>query len=99
MQYLECKFCEFTTAAAQKNEPYCVQSILQSPLPRLTTHKILHKLQLVYSTSLNSTGVVEDKTIVICEHEFVLDAVEITLRAGFSRSAVANGDKYAQPPS
>jgi len=75
-----------------------VQSILQSPLPRLTTHKILHKLQLVYTASLNSAGVVEDITDVICKDEFVLDAVKTTLQAGSSRSAVANGDKHAQPP-
>jgi hypothetical protein len=58
----------------------------------------LHELQLVYTASLKPARVVEDITFVICEDEFVLDAVKTTLQVESSRSDVANGNKHAQPP-
>ena len=85
-------------AGTQRYEPYRVQSILQSFLPRLATDKILHKLQLVFASSLESTGVVENITGVICEDEFVLDVVLATLQVGFLQSAVTDKNKPVQPP-
>ena len=48
----------------KKNKPYRMQSILQSPLPRLTIDKILHDLQFIFTASLHSAGVVENITVM-----------------------------------
>ena len=63
----------------KKNKPYRVQSILQSPLPRLTIDKILHDLQFIFTASLHSAGVVENITVMTRENEFVLDFMLATL--------------------
>ena len=54
--------------------------------------KILNDLQLVCTTSLKSTGVVENITIVAGEDEFILDVMHPTLQAGSSQSAIINRD-------
>jgi hypothetical protein len=74
----------------KRNKPYRVQSLRQSPLLRPTTDKILHNLQLCLITSLESSGVVENVTIVLGKGDFVLDVVQATLRVGSSRSAIAD---------
>jgi hypothetical protein len=71
--------------------------MLQSLLPRLTTDKILHHLQLIFTTGLKSARVMENITAVVCEYELVLDVVLATLQAGSSRSAVTRKNKHPQP--
>jgi len=94
-QYLKRKPCDVVITGTEANEPYRVQSLHQFPLLRPTTNKILHDLQLLFTSSLESSGVVENITIMLCEGNFVLDVVHATLRAGSSGSAIANKDKAA----
>jgi hypothetical protein len=54
----------------------------------------LHDLQFIFTTTLKSTGVVEDVTGVARENEFVLDVVLATLYARCSRSIVPNMGYY-----
>ena len=81
MQYLKSKSCEFAAVDARRKKhiPYRVQSILQSPLLRLATDKFLNDLQLVLSAGLESAGVVEYITVVVCENDFVVDVMHATL--------------------
>ena len=81
----------------KRNKPYRVQPILQSYLPRLATDKILHNLQLSSISSLESAGVVENITGVVCEDEFVLDVVLATLQVESSQSIVTDNNKPVQP--
>ena len=97
MQYLKRNPCELTTVDTQKNKPYCMQSIFQPPLLRLATYKILHNPQLFLTARLESAGVVENITFMICEDEFVLDVVFTTLQVGSSLLAIINKNKHAQP--
>ncbi len=62
------------------NKPYRVQPIFQSLLARLLPDEFLHDLQLIFTTRLKSTGVVENITIVSFENEFVIDMMEATLQ-------------------
>jgi hypothetical protein len=39
----------------------------------------LHDLQLVFTSGLESPGVVKNITVMICEDQFVLDIMEATL--------------------
>ena len=94
-QYLKNKACKVVITGTETNKPYCVQSLRQFPLLRPTTDKILQNLQRRVTPSFNSLGVVENKTIVLCEGNFVLDLVQATLRVGSSRSAIADKDKPA----
>jgi hypothetical protein len=55
----------------------------------------LHDLQLLFTSSLESSGVVENITTVLCKGDFVLDVVQAALRVGSSRSAIADEDKPA----
>jgi len=57
----------------------------------------LHRIQLVFTAGLKSTGVVENIAIVVCEDEFVVDVVLATLQEGFSGPAIANNNKPAKP--
>jgi len=41
--------------------------------------KLLHNLQLIFTTSFESTRVMEDITIVLCEDEFILDVMQAML--------------------
>jgi hypothetical protein len=98
MQYLSSNPCEFVTVDTKRNKPYSMQSILQSVLPRLTTDKILHGLQLFFTTGLESARVMKNITAVICEDQLVLDIVLAALQAGTSGSAIIQKNKRAQPP-
>jgi hypothetical protein len=91
MQYLEIKPREVVITGTEADEPYRVQSLLQFPLLRPTTNKVLHDLQLPFTPGLKSSGVVENITIVLCKGNFVLDVMQATLRAGSSGSAIADG--------
>jgi hypothetical protein len=71
------------------SQPYRVQSILQSPLLRLTTDKISHNFHLFFTTILKSGGVMENITFVCFEDNFVLDAklvVELDARSSHQPS-------------
>jgi hypothetical protein len=59
--------------------------------------KLLYNLQLVFSPSLKSTGVVENITVMLAEYEFVLNVMRAALRAGSSGSAINDKIKPAQP--
>jgi len=59
------------------------------------TNKVLHDLQLRSIPSRESSRVVENMTIVLCEGNFVLDVVQATLRVGSPGSAIADKDKPA----
>ena len=61
-----------------------MQSIFQSFPLRLAFDKLLHRIQLVFTAGLKSTGVVENIAIVVCEDEFIVDVVLATLQEGFS---------------
>jgi hypothetical protein len=61
-----------------------MQSIYQSFLLRLAFDKFPYSLQLIFTASLKSTGVVENIAIVVRKDEFVVNVVLATLRAGFS---------------
>jgi hypothetical protein len=80
-QYLKRKRTpyEITIADIERCKPYSVQSIVQSPLLRLTTDKLLDNLQLVFIACLESTGIVENITGLICESQFVVDLMLSTL--------------------
>ena len=97
IQYLKTMPCEFASIGTQRNKPYRVQSILQSFLPRLATDKLLHNLQLGFTSSLESTRVMENIAGVICEDEFVLDVVLATLQVGSFQSAVTDKNKPVRP--
>ena len=66
-----------------------MQPIPQLLLPRLASDKFLDNLQLVFTTCLESPGVVENVSIVVREDEFILYVVMTTLSTGYSRSAAA----------
>jgi hypothetical protein len=55
----------------------------------------LHDVQLSFIPGLESSGVVENITTVVCEGDFILDVVQTTLQVGSSRSAIADEDKPA----
>jgi|SRR6266850_1480106 len=78
-QYLKGRPRKFETIDAENYRPYCVQSIVQFPLPRLTTDKILHNLQLSFLSGLKTTGVVENISAMTREREFELDVMLPTL--------------------
>jgi len=65
-----------------KNQPYCMQPILQLPLPRLASDKFLDSLQLVLTARLKPTGVVENISGMVGEDEFILNIVTATLSTG-----------------
>jgi hypothetical protein len=94
-QYLNSKPCEDAITDTETNKPYRVQSLRQSPLLRPTTDKVLHNLYLLRIPSLESPGVVENITTMLCEGNFVLDVVQTTLRVESSQSAIADKDKPA----
>jgi hypothetical protein len=96
-QYLKSKPCEVVITGTETNKPYRVQSLQQLPLLRPTTNKVLHDLQLLFVSSFEPSGVVENITFVLCEGDFILDVVQATLRVGASRSrsAIADKDKPA----
>ena len=70
--------------SALKYQPYCMQPIAQSLLPRLANHKFLDCLQLVCTACLKSARVVENVSTVVCEGEFILDVMKATLSIGSS---------------
>ena len=76
-QYLKIKPCEvtITTRSTERNKPYRVQPVHQFHLLRPTTDKVLHDLQLLFVPSLESSGVVENITVMICEGQFVIDVM------------------------
>ncbi len=78
------------------NKPDCMQSILQSLLPRLTTDEILDDLHLVLTATLKSAGIVENITLMCRENEFVLDAMHAALQLKLW-SAVSNKTKVVEP--
>jgi hypothetical protein len=45
----------------------------------------LHDLQLFFTAGLESTGVMENISLMIREDDFVLDVVQATLQEGTSR--------------
>jgi len=94
-QYLKRKPCELAITGTETNKPYRVQSFHQFRLLRPTTNKVLHNLQLFFTSSLESSGVVENITMMLCEGNFVLDVVQTTLRVWSSRSVIADKDKAA----
>jgi|HubBroStandDraft_3_1064219.scaffolds.fasta_scaffold1020416_1 hypothetical protein len=53
--------------------------VLQIPLSRLLSNKFLHDPQFLVTTGLESTGIVKNITVIVGEHEFILDAVLATL--------------------
>jgi hypothetical protein len=98
MQYLQGKPGEISTVYyTQRDTPYYMQSILQSLLLRLTAGKFLHDLQLVFTASFKSAGVVENITAMICKDELIVDSVLATLQTRSPQSAVINKSKCPQP--
>jgi hypothetical protein len=61
-----------------------MQPIPQSLLSRLASDKSLDSLQLVFTASLKSAGVMENISFVIREDEFILNVVMATLSTGSS---------------
>jgi hypothetical protein len=61
------------------SEPYRVQSIVQTPLLRLTTDEILYNLKFFLISRLKSAGVVENITAMFGEGIFVLYVMLATL--------------------
>ena len=76
-----------------------MQPIFQSLLARPSSDEFSHDLQLIFTTSLKPTGVVENITIVSFKNEFVIDIMVATLQSQLSvTSAVADSPtRYAQP--
>jgi hypothetical protein len=79
MQYLKSKYRESAKVITQGNKPNRVQSILWPSLSRPTTDKILHYVEFPFFSSLKTTRVVENITVVIRKDEFVLDVMLTTL--------------------
>ena len=52
-----------------------MQSIYQSFLLRLALDKFTYNLQLIFTTSLKSTGVVKNIAIVVRKDDFVVNVV------------------------
>jgi hypothetical protein len=98
-QYLKRNPCEHTIAdtTGKRYKPYRVQSLLQTPLLRLSTDKLLHGLQLAFAASLEATRVMENITFMAWKDYFVLDVMLATLHTGSSRSVVTDKNKPAQP--
>jgi hypothetical protein len=63
------------TANPTANKPYRVQSILEEFFPWLIADKILHNLQLISTTALKPSGIVEDIALMIREYDFVCDVM------------------------
>jgi hypothetical protein len=63
----------------------------------LAFDKFLYGLQLVFTACLESAGVVENVAFMVREDEFVVDIVLSTLQAGFSLSAIADGNRPVKP--
>jgi len=61
-----------------------MQPILQSPLSRPVSDKLLDSLQLVLAAGLKSTGVMENISFMVREDEFMLNIVMATLSTGSS---------------
>ena len=59
----------------------------------------MHELQLIFTTSLEAAGIVENVTIMSFENELVIYVMEPTLQpqSSWSRSAVANKNMSVQP--
>ena len=85
------------TVDTVKNEPYCMQPILQSLLPRLASDKFLDSLQLIFTARLKSAGVVEHVSTVVHEDEFILNVVMATLSVGSLLVAVSGKDMAIEP--
>ena len=73
-----------TVLSTLKYEPYCMQPIPQSLLPRLANHKFFDSLQLICTACLESTRVVENVSIVVRKDEFIVNVVKATLSTGLS---------------
>jgi hypothetical protein len=80
-------------AQTERNKPYGVQSILQSALLRPTSDKALHGLQLVCTATLESTGVVENITIMLWEHNLMLDVMFATLHKPDPEISTTDGEE------
>jgi hypothetical protein len=65
-----------------------MQCIVQPPLPRLTTDKLLNNLELVVIARFESTGVVENMSFIIREDDFVLDVMHASLHKQGHHSAI-----------
>ena len=59
--------------------PYCMYSVSQLPFLRPHSNEILHDLQFLVATSLESAGVVKHVAVMIGEHKLILDVVLATL--------------------
>jgi len=59
-----------------------MQSRLQYPFSRPVSNEILHDLQFLLATALKPAGIVKNVTVMIGEHEFILDGVLATLAQG-----------------
>ena len=70
------------TVDARKNKPDRVQSITQLFLLRFAFDEFLYCLQFVFTARLKSPGVVENKAMIVCEGEFVIDVVFAALHRG-----------------
>jgi hypothetical protein len=77
-----------------------MQSILQSLLPRLTENKFANNRQLVFTSILETAGVMENVTVMVGGDEFVVDVMQAKLHEGNSPSAITgtSKNKPAQPP-
>jgi len=71
--------CEFAIVDTRRTKPYRVQSFHQSARLRFATDKILNNLELFFTASFESAGVVEKITVVVSEDEFILDIMHATL--------------------
>ena len=70
------------TLDVPKDEPYCMQPILQSLLLRLLSDKFVDSLPLIFTPRFKSTGVVKNISIIVCEDELILNVMIATLSAG-----------------
>ena len=60
-------------------KPYRMQSVFQSPFSTLALNEFVQNFEFVCATRFDSARIVENITLMIGEHKFVVDAVFASL--------------------
>ena len=79
MQYLKIRLSVAVTVNSRESKPYRVQSVSQSLVSTLASNEFLQNPEFLYATRFDSTRFVENVTLMIGEHKFVVDAVLASL--------------------
>ena len=59
----------------RESKPYSMQSVFQPPFSTLASNEVFQDLELLYATRLYSLGIMKHITLMVGEHQFVVDQV------------------------